>query len=248
MPRIRSLKPEFATSEAIAALDKVVRLHFAMLWTYADDEGRGVDNSRLIKAALWPLDDDVGHDEVEAWQQQLADHGRILRYEVDGRRYFEVRNWHDHQHPQKPKESQLPPPSDTGTRHVPDADEPSPVALLPVGEGRGEVVGGDMAPRAARQDDLWDAVMAGCNIDVASIPQSARGAYNRAVGDLRKVGATPGEVRDRCAGFRMRWPNASLTPTALARRWAECAEQAAMTPRVNGNQAALARASVRGAR
>ena len=33
MARIRSIKPEFATSEAIAELSIPARLHFALLWT-----------------------------------------------------------------------------------------------------------------------------------------------------------------------------------------------------------------------
>ncbi len=102
MARIRSIKPEFATSEAIVALSIQARLHFALLWTYSDDAGRGKDNPRLIKAACWPLDDDVTATEVERLQAELADNGRIVRYEVDGKRYYEVANWSEHQKPQHP--------------------------------------------------------------------------------------------------------------------------------------------------
>lgn len=75
--------------------------------------------------------------------------------------------------------------------------------------------------RRRPRDDVWDAVMDACGVDAAAIPRAARGAYNRAVKDLRDVGATPEQIRDRAAVFRLTWPGASLTPTALARRWSE---------------------------
>ncbi len=132
MARIRSIKPEFCRSESIVALPVPVRLHFAMLWTYADDYGRGVDNPRLIKGDLWPLDDDVTPAVIESYQASLAAAGRIVRYEVDGKAYFEVVNWAEHQHPQKRKDSTIPEPSGTSTRQVPDEDDTEPVAVPPV--------------------------------------------------------------------------------------------------------------------
>jgi hypothetical protein len=111
MARIRSIKPGFCTSESIAALSIPCRLHFAMLWTYADDAGRGLDNTRLLKAALWPLDDDVDAAQIEDWQHELEQHGRICRYENAGRRYFEVTNFAEHQKPNRPQDSDIPAPA-----------------------------------------------------------------------------------------------------------------------------------------
>lgn len=151
---MRTLKPEFCTSEAISALSERAELHFAKLWTYADDEGRGVDNARLIKAACWPLRDTVSIEDVEALQVELAEAGRIRRYVAGQRAYFQVTNWAEHQHPQKPKPSVIPPEtSGTGTakrrkRTVPirDSDGTDTGAISPVvvvgevvveGEGEG---------------------------------------------------------------------------------------------------------------
>lgn len=149
MPRMRTLKPAFATSEAIAVLSIPCRLHFAMLWTYADDDGRGLDNPRLIKAAIWPLDDDVDLEVVEGWQTELAFHGRIVRYEAGGRRYFEVANFEEHQKPQKKVDSKYPATGEGVVLPPPvalrDSYATPPVALPPVGEGssRGEVEVGE---------------------------------------------------------------------------------------------------------
>lgn len=77
-------------------------------------------------------------------------------------------------------------------------------------------------PKQARKaDPLWDALMAACRVE-GEIPKSARGAYNRARSDLAAVGATPEEIHRRAKVYRQQWPKVSLTPTALARRWAEC--------------------------
>ncbi|WCO67896.1 hypothetical protein PO878_04055 [Iamia majanohamensis] len=146
MARMRTLKPDFCQSEAIADLTIPCRLHFAMLWTYADDDGRGLDNPRLIKAALWPLDDEVGRQQIDEWQDELEANGRIVRYEVEGRAYFSVVNFHEHQRPQKRVASKypappepVPEPPDTPTGDLREPDGSGDVALPPVGEGRGEV-------------------------------------------------------------------------------------------------------------
>jgi hypothetical protein len=138
MARIRSIKPEFCSSETIASLPHRTRLHFAMLWTFADDAGRGVDNPRLIKAALWPLDDDITPDEIATMQGELESRKLIGRYEVDGRRYFVVTNFGEHQHPSKPQPSKLPAPSEGVPSSFPDpsGNGSGTVAAVVVGEGK----------------------------------------------------------------------------------------------------------------
>ncbi len=71
-----------------------------------------------------------------------------------------------------------------------------------------------------KRDPIWDALMAVCG--VTSITPSSRGAYNKATAGLKTVGATPEQIVQHGMVFRQRWPEASLTPTALERRWGEC--------------------------
>ncbi len=118
------------------------RLTWIGLWTHCDDQGRTKDNARLIKGDIWPLDD-VSLAEIEEDLETLAARGRIVRYEVDGRRYLEVTNWSEHQKIQKPSPSRLPPP--------PHHSDSPPVALPDSyrGEGKGkEGKGGDARERA----------------------------------------------------------------------------------------------------
>ena len=53
--RIRSIRPEFWTSEDITSLSWEQRLIYIGLWSYVDDNGVGRDNPKLIAADLFPL-------------------------------------------------------------------------------------------------------------------------------------------------------------------------------------------------
>jgi hypothetical protein len=110
MARIRTIKPEFFTSLTLAQVSRTARLTFVGLWTYCDDEGRGRDEPRLVKAAIWPLDDDFGAEHVEADLEELAAAGLIVRYTVEKSRYFQVRNWGEHQKIAHPTASRIPEP------------------------------------------------------------------------------------------------------------------------------------------
>lgn len=124
MARIRTVKPTFFTSLHIAQLPDPTRLHFIGLWTYVDDAGRGVDDARLIKAAIWPLDDAKTIRKVEQMQKALADTRLIERYEVDGQRCFRVVKW-AHQRIDKKQDSRLPPsPSEPGNGREPSGNDP----------------------------------------------------------------------------------------------------------------------------
>lgn len=96
MARIRTIKPEFFTSDTVSALPLRARLTWIGLWTHCDDHGRCRDNVKLIKAAVWPLDD-VSIRHVEEDLAVLTEHGCIIRYVVDDRPYLAVPTWDEHQ-------------------------------------------------------------------------------------------------------------------------------------------------------
>ena len=95
MARIRNIKPEFFTSEAVSELPIRARLTWIGLWTHCDNHGRARDNVKLIKAAVWPLDE-VTLKDIEEDLATLARHGRIVRYSVRGKRYLVITNWGEH--------------------------------------------------------------------------------------------------------------------------------------------------------
>lgn len=109
--RIRTIKPEFFTSLTIADLTPEQRLTFIGLWTHVDDDGRCVDDPRLIKAAVWPLDDRTAAD-VEKDLRVLTESSLIARYTLKQKRYLAVTGWYEHQKINRPTESKLPAPED----------------------------------------------------------------------------------------------------------------------------------------
>lgn len=109
MARIRTIKPQFFTSEIIAKLPINARVGFIGLWTHCDDEGRCLDNIRLIRAAVFPLDD-LSEAAIEEMLATLAELRLIVRYEADNRRYIAVTNWKEHQRTNRPSDSDLPAP------------------------------------------------------------------------------------------------------------------------------------------
>jgi hypothetical protein len=107
--RIRTIKPDFFVSEDVSPLPLRARLTWIGLWTQCDDHGRTKDNVRLIKAALWALDE-VTLADIEDDLARLHDSGRIVRYMADGKGFLAVVNWHVHQAVSKPTRARHPAP------------------------------------------------------------------------------------------------------------------------------------------
>jgi hypothetical protein len=97
MSRIRSLKPGFFRSESLARCTIPARVTFQGLWSEADDHGLGVANARVLAGVLWPHDDDIDHVAVEGHLEQLAATEHIELYVVNGKRYFRILKWAEHQ-------------------------------------------------------------------------------------------------------------------------------------------------------
>jgi hypothetical protein len=111
--RIRSIKPEFWTSEDIAALDWPTRLLFVGLWSYVDDNGVGRDNEKLIKADLFPLEENPRDTlaSVSRGLQALCDGGQIARYTVEDKPFLYVNAWEAHQRIDRPNKARYPLPT-----------------------------------------------------------------------------------------------------------------------------------------
>jgi hypothetical protein len=107
--RIRSVSPDLPRSETCADWDREVRLAWVLLWTYLDDYGRGMDNARVIKSELFPLDDDVTAAVMGEWLSIIEKSGSICRYDHDGKRWLHVPKWAHWQKPQHPGKVRIPP-------------------------------------------------------------------------------------------------------------------------------------------
>jgi len=64
---------------------------------------------------------------------------------------------------------------------------------------------------------VWDAVVKVCGI--TEVTKSLSGQIAASVQQLCDVGAIPGQVHVRAQRYRQSYPDATLTPTALAKHW-----------------------------
>lgn len=110
MARIRTIKPEFWTSEQVMDCSTIARLLFIGLWNFCDDAGRIGASPKQIKALVLPADD-VSADDVRRMIDELTSNGLLVRYVVDGKEYLQVTGW-SHQKIDRPQKSKIPPPPD----------------------------------------------------------------------------------------------------------------------------------------
>lgn len=93
MARIRSIKPEYWTSEQIMELSRDARLLFIGMWGFCDDAGIHPAKPKTLKAEVFPADDLTSED-VRRMVDECISIGLIDEYEVDGERYWMVTGWH----------------------------------------------------------------------------------------------------------------------------------------------------------
>lgn len=93
MARIRTIKPEFFTSEDIVSLTPLARLFYVSLWCESDREGRFEWKPRTFKLRYLPGDD----CNVEQLAKELTDAGLVVLYEVDGKTFAEIPSFKKHQ-------------------------------------------------------------------------------------------------------------------------------------------------------
>ena len=112
MPRIRSIKPEFWDSPSTASASLRVRLLFIAMWNWADDHGRGTANASQVLSFAFPNDAELPSLVAEAprvYAEVSAAFG-VVFYEADGRRFYAIPSWNDHQKNERKAASKYPPP------------------------------------------------------------------------------------------------------------------------------------------
>lgn len=122
MARIRSIKPKFFFDHELAQLGETVQLFFIGLWCHVDSAGRVKDEPHALRAQIYPYQPAVDGEALLAKLHPKF----IIRYEVDGVRYLQIRKWKDHQKPHSTEhESYLPPvPKTVSTTLPPPAAKP----------------------------------------------------------------------------------------------------------------------------
>lgn len=101
MARIRTIKPETATSEQIAACSPVARLMFILMWNFCDDNGVHPASIMRLKMEVFPADS-FSKEYIQELIDELICQNLIEHYEVNGHKYWLVTGWHKHQRIDQP--------------------------------------------------------------------------------------------------------------------------------------------------
>lgn len=108
MARKRMIDPAIWESEDFSKLSFFARLVWIGLFSNADDEGRGKGNSAYIKSHIFAYDDNLTITEIEEAIHEIEKSMSVRFYEVDGKRYYQLTNWHKFQTINRPSPSQIP--------------------------------------------------------------------------------------------------------------------------------------------
>jgi hypothetical protein len=100
MARIRSIKPEFFTSEQVVECSPTARLLFIGMWCFADDAGVHPASNKRLKMEVFP-GDNITEETVGGLVDELVDAGLIERFQSQSKEWLAVTGWH-HQKIEKP--------------------------------------------------------------------------------------------------------------------------------------------------
>ncbi|WP_296187849.1 DnaT-like ssDNA-binding domain-containing protein [Pseudomonas sp. UBA1879] len=163
MARIRSIKPEFWTSEQVMECSPLARLLFIGIWNFCDDAGNHPLSPKTLKALVFP-GDDVTSTQVAGLVDELESNGLLSIYAHSAKLYLHVNGWH-HQKIDKPtiKHPAFTAPitdeSSNAPRQLDEQSSNSSGGLPPgvEGEGKGESTHSARGPFAMSLDWAPDA-------------------------------------------------------------------------------------------
>lgn len=92
MARIRSIKPEFWTSEQIAECSPNARLLFIGIWSFSDDSGIHPASVKRLKMEIFPSDD-LTIAQVSDLVAELVGARLLTEYSVSGETFWQVTGW-----------------------------------------------------------------------------------------------------------------------------------------------------------
>ncbi|MBN1628162.1 MAG: hypothetical protein JW990_00210 [Thermoleophilia bacterium] len=108
--RNRMVKADFWTDPELLRWPRDKRQTYRGLWALAEDSGCLEDDPFGWKLLLWPspMDEDITIALLETWRDEMVATGKLIPYQADGKRYFFLRTFHQHEHPRNPQSPDLP--------------------------------------------------------------------------------------------------------------------------------------------
>ena len=222
MARIRTVKPEFFTSEDIVSLSPLARLLYIAIWCEADKEGRLAWKPKTFKLRYLPADS----CDIDALCAELITQG-VVRLYGDGLAY--VPSFADHQHI-NPRESAstLPAPDETPrvrTRRDASARVNSEIDPQVGREGKGKEW---KEIHASSDAVLFDGIPEQVVRDFKKLRASKKAPITETAVDgikreAEKAGMTLGAALAMCcergwAGFKADWVRDGVAPSAPPKR------------------------------
>ena len=108
----------------------------------------------------------------------------------------------------------------TATNATNQDDQHDTVVVAEPEENRKKEPLADKPRESPRKTDiLFDTLAQACGINVTQLTGSSRGQLNKAVKELRDIGATEEQITDKAHAYRRQYENATLTPLALVKHW-----------------------------
>jgi hypothetical protein len=155
MSRIRSIKPEFWTSEQVLECSTNARLLFLGLWNFCDDMGRHPYSAKQAKAEVFPADKFTEKD-ILGMLEELTKNGLIARYASGGKEYFYVTGW-KHQRIDKPQPAKYPDPFAEDSTIIPGTIPPDRIGEDTKGKDDIRAVADATRPSGDLFDEFWEA-------------------------------------------------------------------------------------------
>ena len=110
MARIRSIKPEFWRSPSTAKASPRARLLYIAMWNWCDDFGVGEWTPRELLGFAFPNDEDVTSTELQCLCTEVATCFGTQFYLINGRRFYCIPSWDDHQKNERRAQGKYPRP------------------------------------------------------------------------------------------------------------------------------------------
>lgn len=136
MARIRSIKPEFWSSEQVMECSPMARLLFIGLWNFCDDGGNHVASAKTVKAEIFP-GDDISSTDVQGMLDELSSNYLIAFYTNGDKQYLHVTGWKKHQKIDRPTYKH-PSFSNDDRRGLDESSPPGVEGSGEEGKGKGE--------------------------------------------------------------------------------------------------------------
>lgn len=218
MARIRTIKPEFFTSEDIVSLSPLARLLYIAVWCEADKEGRLPWKPMTFKLRYFPGD----NCDIQALCKELVDAGLVKLY---GNGLACIPQFSKHQHV-NPRESAsvLPPPDATldSTRHDASPRVNSEIDPQVGREGKGKEGNTEPNGSGGKPPMTPDEIIFGYGVPILVNAGSTDKAARSFLGGLRKghgADALVNALRD-CLREKplqpLEWLAAALPPATAA--------------------------------